>query len=109
MIFTITTIVGLVVFLLLGAVILNNMRNKSSDTFSIALLIIDSVLIIMIVFPKITYKFITDFGFWRPEIAFLSIVSTTALLFATKSFFKQKEFEKEITNLTREIALKNEK
>ncbi len=105
----VTTIVGIIVFLALLAVILNNIRKKGIDAMSLMLLMIDVVLILMIVFQEPTYNLINALGFWRPEIAFLSIISITAFFFAVKSYFNQKELEKDVTELTREIALKNKK
>lgn len=105
----ITTIAGLIVFLGILIFIANNIRKRGIDVLSVLLLIVDFTLLLMIVFQEITYEIINSLGFWRPEIAFLSIVSITAFFLAVKSYFSQREIEKEITIISREIALKNEK
>lgn len=105
----ITTVAGVIIFLALLAVILNNIRKKGIDALSLFLLFIDILLILMIVFQDLTYQMINALGFSRPEIAFLSIISITAFFFAVKSYFNQKELEKDVTELAREIALKNKK
>ena len=105
----ITTIIGLVVFLGILIFIANNIRTKGVDILSFLLVIIDFTLLLMIAFQQITYNIINSLGFWRPEIAFLSIISITAFFLAVKSYFNQRELEKEITLLTREIALREKK
>ena len=105
----ITTIAGLVVFFGILIFIANNIRKRGIDILSVLLVIVDFTLLLMLAFQEMTYEIINSLGFWRPEIAFLSIISITAFFLAVKSYFNQRELERDITLLTRKIALKNKK
>ncbi len=106
---SITTIGSTFIFMIILGFILYNIKKRGIDALSLLLVGIALILLSMIIFEQMTYDLINSLGFWRPEIAFLSIVSITAFVLAVKSYFNQREIEKEITILSREIALREKK
>lgn len=104
-----TTIFGFLILAVIAIIIFKNVRQKGLDLLSLGMMVVVIVLLFMIGFPNETNEIAKSVGFFRSEIAFLSIVSITALIVSIKNYFKNKTQEKEITELTRKIALESKK
>ncbi|RLI82890.1 hypothetical protein DRP04_02925 [Archaeoglobales archaeon] len=105
----VSTVIGIIVFLIMLFEILRHAKSKGFDAYSLFLAILVTTILAMTLLPDQLAAIAPRVGFRHPIHITLSLVSITALFFAVKLYFKAKELEKNITEIVRHIALQEAK
>jgi len=98
-------IIGFLILLAVLVILVDSIKRRGFDAFIVFLALVICILSVIVIFPGYVADFLGAMGFYRPLDAFLTFVSITALIVCTKVYLKQKELDKNITELVRHVAL----